>query len=389
MQMPIYLDHMATTPCDPQVFEAMAPFFVEHFGNASSKSHAYGWAAEEAVTQARAQVATLLNAAPREITFTSGATESNNLALKGAFAAYAATGRRHIISDPTEHKAVLDTVKWLESQGAEVTWLPVPLHGRVSAASVAEAIRPDTLLVSVMHANNELGTINPIAEIGALCHARGVLFHTDAAQTAGKLPIDVQAMHVDLLSMSGHKIYAPKGVGALYARRRNPRVTLKAQSHGGSQERGLRAGTLAVPHIVALGRALAIAHEEMEADAARLRGLRDRLWSGISEQVDGVERNGHPEHALPHCLHISVDGIAADIMMSALRGLAISSGSACASATLSPSHVLRAVGMSDTRAHASLRFGLGRKTTADEIERAIAQIVSAIPDVRARCAARG
>lgn len=385
MKRPIYLDHLATTPCDPQVVEAMLPYFTEHFGNASSRSHAYGWAAEEAVAQAREQVAALLGAAPREIVFTAGATESNNLALKGAMSAYASKGR-HIISQPTEHKAVLDTVKWLEAQGAEVTWLPVSAAGRVSAADVAAALRPETVLVSVMHANNELGTVNPIAEIGALCHDHGALFHTDAAQTFGKLPLDVQAMHIDLLSMSGHKIYAPKGVGALYVRRRGPRVTLAPQIHGGSQERGLRSGTLAVPSLVALGAAAALGGRLMADEAARLKALRDRLWRGISEAVAGVIRNGDPEHTLPHCLHISLEDVAADVMMSHLRGLALSSGSACSSATLAPSHVLRAVGMPDEQAHASLRFGLGRHTTEAEIDAAVAQIVEAVPTVRRLCA---
>lgn len=385
MKRPIYLDHLATTPCDPQVVEAMLPYFTEHFGNASSRSHAYGWAAEEAVAQAREQVAALLGAAPREIVFTAGATESNNLALKGAMSAYASKGR-HIISQPTEHKAVLDTVKWLEAQGAEVTWLPVSAAGRVSAADVAAALRPETVLVSVMHANNELGTVNPIAEIGALCHDHGALFHTDAAQTFGKLPLDVQAMHIDLLSMSGHKIYAPKGVGALYVRRRGPRVTLAPQIHGGSQERGLRSGTLAVPSLVALGAAAALGGRLMADEAARLKALRDRLWRGISESVEGVIRNGDPEHTLPHCLHISLEDVAADVMMSHLRGLALSSGSACSSATLAPSHVLRAVGMPDEQAHASLRFGLGRHTTEAEIDAAVAQIVEAVPTVRRLCA---
>lgn len=385
MRRPIYLDHLATTPCDPQVVEAMLPYFTEHFGNASSRSHAYGWAAEEAVAQAREQVAALLGAAPREIVFTAGATESNNLALKGAMSAYASKGR-HIISQPTEHKAVLDTVKWLEAQGAEVTWLPVSAAGRVSAADVAAALRPETVLVSVMHANNELGTVNPIAEIGALCHDHGALFHTDAAQTFGKLPLDVQAMHIDLLSMSGHKIYAPKGVGALYVRRRGPRVTLAPQIHGGSQERGLRSGTLAVPSLVALGAAAALGGRLMADEAARLKALRDRLWRGISESVEGVIRNGDPEHTLPHCLHISLEDVAADVMMSHLRGLALSSGSACSSATLAPSHVLRAVGMPDEQAHASLRFGLGRHTTEAEIDAAVAQIVEAVPTVRRLCA---
>ncbi|MFN3199733.1 MAG: cysteine desulfurase family protein [Bradymonadia bacterium] len=381
MLRPIYLDHMATTPCDQRVFDVMAPFFVEHFGNASSKSHAYGWAAEEAVKLAREQVAALIGATPREIVFLSGASEGNNLAIKGAMSAYASKGN-HIISQPTEHKAVLDTVKWLETQGVEVTWLPVSEGGRVSVDDVAAAIRPNTVIVSVMHANNELGTVNPIAEIGALCKDRGVLFHTDAAQTSGKLPIDVEAMGIDLLSMSGHKLYAPKGVGALYVRRRSPRVKLDAQMHGGSQERGFRSGTLAVPLLVALGAAAKLGQQVMADEATRLAGLRDRLWRGISGGVDGVVRNGDPDHCLPHCLHISIDDIAADVMMSNLRGLAISSGSACSSATLAPSHVLRAVGMADERAHASLRFGLGRKTTEAEVDQAIEQVVAAVPKVR-------
>lgn len=382
MTRPIYMDHHATTPVDPRVLEAMLPYLRERFGNAASRGHAYGWEAEEAVELAREQVAALIGASPREIIFTSGATESDNLALKGAAAAYQARGR-HLVTARTEHNAVLDTARALERQGWEVTWLQPDPDGIVRPETVAAALRHDTVLVSVMHGNNEIGVLNPIAEIGALCRERGVLFHTDAAQTAGKVPLDVEATNVDLASLSAHKMYGPKGVGALYVRRRRPRVRLEPIIHGGGHERGLRSGTLPVHQIAGFGAACAIARDEMEAESARVAALRDRLADGILSRLQGVTVNGSREHRLPGNLNLSFEGVEGEALLMELRGVALSSGAACTSATLEPSHVLRAIGVPDDLAHASLRFGLGRYNTEEEVDRVVEDVVAAVERLRA------
>lgn len=376
---PIYLDHLATTPCDPRVVRRLLPFLSEDFGNAGSRTHAYGWAADEACKQAREQVAALIHATPREIIFTSGATEANNLALKGVAEAGLPRGR-HIITQVTEHHAVLAPVEVLEKHGFSVTRLPVDAFGRVDPAAVEAALRPDTVLVSIMHANNEVGTLQPIAEIAALCRARGVLVHTDAAQSVGKIPLDVGALGVDLLSMSAHKLYGPKGIGALYVRHGHPRVPLAAQQHGGGQERGLRAGTLPVHQVVGFGAAAELCGQEMGAEIERLRALRDALQAALSA-LPGVQINGHPTERLPGALHVSFDGVEG-ALLPALRGLAVSSGSACMSDPPEPSHVLRALGRSPQQAHASLRFGLGRGTTASDIEAAAQQVEAAVRSLR-------
>lgn len=382
---PIYLDHMATTPCAPAVVEAMLPYLTQHFGNAGSRAHAYGWTAEAAVKQARRQVAELIGASPREIVFTSGATESNNLAIKGAAQA-AMTQGRHVITQVTEHKAALAPFAVLEKYGWTVTRLPVDAHGRVDPAQVEAAIRPDTTLVSVQHANNEVGTVQPIAAIGAICRARDVLLHTDAAQTVGKVPVDVTALNVDLLSLSGHKFYGPKGVGALYIRRRRPRITLTAQVHGGDQERGLRPGTLPVHQLVGLGAAAQLAGADLSVEAARQAGLRDRLRALLADGVAHLRFNGHPEDRLPGNLHVSVGFIEGAGLLTALRPLALSSGSACMSEALEPSHVLRAIGLDPAWIHGSLRFGLGRDTTPEDVDHAAARVISTIQSIRARAA---
>lgn len=366
----IYLDHHATTPVDPQVLATMLPYFGEHFGNPASRNHAYGWAAEQAVETARAQVAALLNANAKEIVFTSGATEANNLALLGVTDLYEGKGR-HVVTTAIEHKAVLDVLPEIERRGGTVSLVEVDGTGRVDPARVAALIRPETVLVSVMHANNEVGTIQDVAAIGALCKERGVFFHVDAAQTVGQIPVDVQAMGIDLLSLSGHKCYGPKGVGALYVRRRSPRVRLHPQSYGGGQERGMRSGTLNVPGIVGLGAACELAGTVMADEAVRLAALRDRLLAGLRQLVPDLVLNGHPTARLPHNLHVSFRGVAGETLMMNLRGVAVSSGSACTSASLEPSHVLKAMGVPNELAHGSLRFGLGRGTTAAAIDETI------------------
>jgi len=379
---PLYLDHLATTPCDARVVQALLPYLTESFGNAGSRGHAYGWAADEAVKQARERVAALIGATPREIIFTSGATEANNLALKGAAEAGLPAGR-HVITQVTEHRAVLAPVAVLEAVGFEVTRLPVDAWGRVDPAAVAAALRPSTVLVSIMHANNEIGTVQPIAEIGALCRARGVLFHTDAAQSAGKIPLDVKQLNVDLLSLSAHKIYGPKGVGALYVRHGQPRVQITAQLHGGGQERGLRAGTVPVHQVVGFGAAAELARVEGAAEAERLRGLRDGLQAAITAALAGVRVNGHPTERLPGALHLSFEGVDGSSLLPALRGLALSTGSACMSDPPEPSHVLQAIGLAPAQVHTSLRFGLGRSTTAAEVTEAARQVVEAVQHLRA------
>ncbi len=380
-QRPIYLDYQATTPVDPRVLEAMLPFFTEHFGNPASLTHAYGWEAEAAVSQARQTLATAINASPEEIVFTSGATEANNLAIKGVAEAYFGQGR-HIITVQTEHSAVLDPCRYLESLGFEVTYLPVQPNGLLTLDSLEQALRDDTILVSVMAANNEIGVLQPLADIGARCRERGVLFHTDAAQAIGKIPLDVQAMSIDLLSLTAHKIYGPKGIGALYVRRRNPRVTLAPQLHGGGHERGMRSGTLYPPQIVGFAKAVAIGLEEMAAEAQRLTRLREALWAKL-EPCGGLELNGHPTRRLPGNLNISVAGVDGQALLLGLRSqVALSSGAACSSASTRPSHVLKALGHSDELAYASLRLGLGRFTTAEQVEQVAAAVVDTVTALR-------
>lgn len=364
---PIYLDYSATTPVDEQVVQAMVPWLGERFGNAASRSHAWGWDAEEAVEQARSQVAELIHADPREIVWTSGATESDNLAIKGVAEFHAARGR-HIVTARTEHKAVLDACQALERRGFEVTYLEVDAGGLIDPQALRDALRPDTILVSVMLVNNEIGVVQDIAALAALCRERGILFHTDAAQATGKLPVDVRALDVDLMSLSAHKTYGPKGIGALYVRRK-PRVRLEAQIHGGGHERGMRSGTLATHQIVGMGQAYALAAESMDHEIPRIRALRDRLWDGLRDLPD-VYLNGDPERRVPHTLNFSVAHIEGEALLMSIPELAVSTGSACTSASLEPSYVLRALGRSDPLAHSSLRLTLGRYTTPEEIDRA-------------------
>jgi cysteine desulfurase len=369
VKIPIYMDYHATTPLDPRVLEAMLPFFREDFGNAASKSHAFGWRAEEAVEAAREEVGKLIGAEAREVVFTSGATESDNLALKGAAHFYREKGR-HLVTVATEHKAVLDPMHRLEREGFEVTFLPVGKDGRVEPDQVARALRPDTILVSVMAANNETGTLQPIAEIGRLTRERGVVFHCDAVQAVGKLPFDVEALNVDLASISAHKMYGPKGVGALYVRRK-PRVRLIAEIDGGGHERGHRSGTLNVPGIVGLGAACRLAAAELEEEGARVLALRERLRRGLEARVELMTVNGSLEHRLPGNLNVSFAYVEGEALMMAVKDVAVSSGSACTSASLEPSYVLRAMGVPDDLAHSSIRFGLGRFTTEEEVDYAI------------------
>lgn len=377
----IYLDNNATTPVDPRVLEAMLPFFKDKFGNAASRNHQYGWDAEAGVEKAREQVASVINASPKEIVWTSGATESNNIAIKGLARMYREKGR-HIITQVTEHKAVIDPAKYLEQEGFRVTMLPVDRNGRVSVDQIREAIADDTILVSIMFANNEIGTIQPIAEIGKLCKEKGIIFHTDATQAFGKIPIDVEAMGIDLLSCSGHKIYGPKGVGALYVRRKKPRVRCEAVLHGGGHERGMRSGTLNVPGIVGLGAAAEIAQREMAAESKRLTGLCQRLNAGITEQLDEVYRNGDPDHALPNTLNISFAYVEGESLMMGFENIAVSSGSACTSASLEPSYVLKSLGVGEELAHSSIRFSLGRFTTTEEIDQTVEQVTSTVKRLR-------
>jgi len=379
----IYMDNNATTRTDPRVVEAMLPYFTEHYGNAASLTHAFGREADEAVEQARRHVAALLGAHPREIVFTSGATESTNLALKGVAAMYRPKGD-HLVTVATEHKAVLDPVRRLEREGLHVTILPVDTFGRVSVDQVAQALTPRTILVSVMAANNEIGTLQPIREIGRLCKERGVLFHSDAAQAAGKVPLDVEEMGVDLLSVSAHKMYGPKGVGALYVRRRDPRVRLEPQMDGGGQERGLRSGTSNVPAIVGFGVACELCRQEMAGgESRRLTELRERLRRGIQDELSNVPLNGHPTERLPGNLNLSFAGVKGEALLMALRDVALSSGSACTTASVEPSYVLKALGLDDELAHASIRFGLGRFNTAEEVDAVIGDVVRVVHYLRA------
>ncbi|XP_062501706.1 cysteine desulfurase-like [Corticium candelabrum] len=377
---PLYMDAQATTPMDPRVLDVMMPYSVSYYGNPHSRTHAYGWESEEAVEKARKQVATLIGADPREIVFTSGATESNNLAIKGV-AHFYRSKKRHVITTQTEHKCVLDSCRVLESEGFDVTYLPVMPNGIIDVQHLAEMIRPDTSVVSIMAVNNEIGVKQPISEIGSLCRSKGVFFHTDAAQAVGKIPIDVNSMTIDLMSISGHKIYGPKGVGALYVRRR-PRVRLEAQISGGGQERGMRSGTL--PHTLAigLGKACEIAQEEMEYDHHYISGLSKRLVDGITLQIPNVIRNGDAKQSYPGCVNFSFAYVEGESLLMALKDVALSSGSACTSASLEPSYVLRAIGADEDLAHSSIRFGIGRFTTADEVDYTVAKCVENVKTLR-------
>jgi cysteine desulfurase len=366
---PLYFDYSATTPVDPRVAAKMIPFLTEEFGNPASRSHPFGWTADKAVEEARAQVASLVGADPKEIVFTSGATESNNLAIKGAAQFYAATKGKHIITVRTEHKAVLDTVREMERQGFEATYLGVKDNGLLDLDVLRAAIRPDTVLVSVMAVNNEIGVIQDIDAIGKICREKGVLFHVDAAQATGKMPIDLSKLPVDLMSFSAHKTYGPKGIGALYVRRK-PRVRLIAQMHGGGHERGMRSGTLATHQIVGMGEAFRIAKEEMATENERIRMLRDRLYNGLKD-IEEVHLNGDMEQRVPHNLNVSFNFVEGESLIMAIKDLAVSSGSACTSASLEPSYVLRALGRSDELAHSSIRFSIGRFTTEEEVDYAI------------------
>ncbi len=381
VQLPIYLDNNATTRCDPRVVEAMLPYFTEHFGNAASRNHAFGWRAEEAVDQARDQIARLIGASGKEIIFTSGATESNNLAIKGVAAMYRKKGN-HLITVATEHKAVIDPCKRLERDGFQVTFLPVDAQGQVSPEQVAAALTDKTILVSIMAANNEIGTLQPIKDIGRLCKKKGVLFHTDAVQAVGKVPVDVEDMSIDLLSLTAHKLYGPKGIGALYVRRKDPRVRLDAMMDGGGHERGMRSGTLPVPGIVGMGLACDLARQEMPAEAQRLIRLREKLNAGITSQLEEVYLNGHPTQRLPGNLNLSFAYVEGEGLMMGIKDVAVSSGSACTSASLEPSYVLKALGLGDELAHSSIRFGLGRFTTEDEIDYVINDVVRAVTHLR-------
>ncbi|MBK9426978.1 MAG: IscS subfamily cysteine desulfurase [Gammaproteobacteria bacterium] len=382
MKLPIYLDYAATTPVDPRVAAHMAGFLTADgvFGNPASRSHSYGWQAEAAVEEARAQVAELVGADPREIVWTSGATEADNLALKGCAQAHRDRGR-HLITSKIEHKAVLDTCEYLETEGFDVTYLDPDAQGLIQPGAVAAALRDDTILVSVMHVNNELGTINDIAAIGAVCRARGVLYHVDAAQSAGKIPIDLSRLAVDLMSFSAHKIHGPKGVGALYVRRK-PRVRLRAQMHGGGHERGMRSGTLATHQVAGMGEAFRIAGAEMAADSAHIGALRARFWNAVRE-LGEVYLNGCPTQCVPGILNLSFGAVDGESLLLALRDLAVSTGSACTSASLEPSHVLRALGIEDALAFSALRFSIGRFTTAEEIDHAAATLRDVLGRLRA------
>jgi cysteine desulfurase len=380
MKIPIYMDCHATTPVDPRVLEAMLPYFTEEFGNAASKSHVFGWHAEEAVEEARGEVANLIGASAKEIVWTSGATESDNLAVKGAAHFYQSKGK-HLVTCKAEHKAVLDSMHALEREGFEVTFLDVEKDGRVDPATVKAALRPDTLLVSIMHANNEVGVVQPIEEIGRITRAAGVLFHVDAAQSVGKIPFDVEKANADLASLTAHKIYGPKGVGALYVRRK-PRARLVAIIDGGGHERGFRSGTLNVPGIVGFGAAARLCAAEMEAEAARLLRLREKLRKGIEAGLDLVTVNGSLAHRLPGNLNLSFAYVEGEALMMAIRDVAVSSGSACTSASLEPSYVLRAMGVSDDLAHGSIRFGLGRFTTEEEVDYVVQLVIQKVKKLR-------
>jgi cysteine desulfurase len=381
MKLPIYLDNHATTPLDPRVLQAMLPYFTEHFGNAASRNHAFGWQAEEAVEKARKQIADLVGANPKEIVFTSGATESNNLAIKGVAQMYSEKGN-HIIAAATEHKAVLDTCKHLEKEGIRVTYLPLQSDGLIDLDMLREAMTDKTILVSIMYANNEIGVLQPIAEIGKLCKERGILFHTDATQAVGKVPVNVIKDNIDLMSMSAHKMYGPKGVGALYVRRKGPRVQITPQIDGGGHERGMRSGTLNVPGIVGMGEAFAICQRDMPEEGERLRRLRDKLRAKLETELDEVFINGSMEHRLPNNLNMSFAYVEGESLLMGINDVAVSSGSACTSATLEPSYVLKALGVGDDLAHTSIRFGIGRFNTEEEIDYVANRMIEVVRKLR-------
>jgi cysteine desulfurase len=381
VKLPIYMDNHATSPIDPRVLEAMMPYLTGIFGNAASRNHSFGWEAEGAVEKAREQVAKLIGATAKEIIFTSGATESNNLALKGIAEMYRERGN-HIITQVTEHKAILDTCKRLEKSGYRVTYLPVKADGLIDLEDLKRAFDEKTILVSIMFANNEIGVVQPVAEIGKLCRERGVLFHSDGVQAVGKVPVDVNSMNIDVLSLSGHKIYGPKGVGALYVRRRNPRVQISEQINGGGHERGMRSGTLNVPGIVGLGKACEIAGQEMAAEGERLRKLRDKLKAKLEGSLDYIHVNGSMEHRLPNNLNISFVYVEGESLLMGINDVAVSSGSACTSATLEPSYVLKALGLGDDVAHSSIRFGLGRFNTEPEVDYVADKVIDIVKKLR-------
>ncbi|HEX4227127.1 MAG TPA: IscS subfamily cysteine desulfurase [Bryobacteraceae bacterium] len=381
MKLPIYLDNHATTRLDPRVFDAMKPYFTEIFGNAASRNHSFGWEAEEAVEHARKQIAALIGATPKEIVFTSGATESNNLALKGVAEMYAERGN-HIITQATEHKAVLDTCKRLEKDGIRVTYLPVRTDGLIDLDQLRDSITEKTILISIMYANNEVGVIQPMKEIGKLAKEKGVLFHSDAVQAIGKVPVNVMSDGIDLLSLTGHKLYGPKGCGALYVRRRGPRVQITAQMDGGGHERGMRSGTLNVPGIAGLGAACEIAQQEMAEESKRLSFLRDKLKDKLTGELDEVYINGSMEHRLPHNLNISFAYVEGESLLMGINDIAVSSGSACTSATLEPSYVLKALGAGDDIAHSSIRFGIGRFNTEEEIDYTANKVIDVVRKLR-------
>jgi len=380
VKLPIYMDNHATTPMDPRVLEEMLPYFMEKFGNAASRNHSFGWAGEEGVETARERIAKLIGATTKEIIFTSGATESDNLAITGAVQAHA--GHAHVVTQATEHKAVLDTCKRLEKNGYRVTYMPVQKDGLIDLEDLKRAMDDKTILVSIMAANNEIGVVQPIAEIGKLCHERGIIFHTDATQAIGKIPIDVNKQNIDLMSISGHKMYGPKGVGALYVRRKNPRVQISAIIDGGGHERGMRSGTLNVPGIVGLGKACAIASEEMSREAVQLASLRDRLRDRIMNRLDETYINGSMEHRLPGNLNISFAYVEGESLLMGINDIAVSSGSACTSATLEPSYVLKALGTGDDLAHSSIRFGIGRFNTAAEVDYVADRVIETVERLR-------
>lgn len=381
MKTPIYLDNHATTQMDPRVLDAMLPYFTKYFGNAASRNHEFGWIAEQAVDKARKQIADLIGASAREIIFTSGATESDNLAIKGVAEMYAEKGN-HIITAATEHKAVLDTCKKLEKNGYRVTYLPVKGDGLIDLDMLREAITDKTILVTIMYANNEIGVIQPVAEIGKICREKGVLFHTDGVQAIGKVPVDVNKDNIDLMSITAHKLYGPKGVGALYVRRKAPRVQLTAQMDGGGHERGMRSGTLNVPGIVGLGEACAICQREMPEETKRLRYLRDKLRSKLEAGLDEIYLNGSWEHRLPHSLNLSFAYVEGESLLMGINDVAVSSGSACTSATLEPSYVLKALGLGDDIAHSSIRFGIGRFNTEEEIDYVADKLIDVVRKLR-------
>lgn len=381
MKTPIYMDYHATTPVDPRVLSAMLPYFNEKFGNAASRNHSFGWEAKEAVDRARRQIADLIGATPEEIIFTSGATESDNLAIKGVAEMYAERGN-HIITAPTEHKAVLDTCKKLAKRGCQITYLPVQSSGLIDLDQLRQAITDKTILITIMHANNEIGVLQPIAEIGRIARERGVLFHTDATQSVGKVPVDVNRDNIDLLSLSGHKMYGPKGIGALYVRRKNPRVQVASQMDGGGHERGMRSGTLNVTGIVGLGEACGICQREMPGEAQRLASLRDRLKDRLLAELEEVYINGTMDSRLPNNLNMSFNYVEGESLLMGIKDVAVSSGSACTSATLEPSYVLKALGVSDELAHTSIRFGLGRFNTAEEVDYVAGRVVEAVNKLR-------